>query len=87
VPAAFDRAIELLRASGQSPATAQVTEPFDLSDTRKEVRREMSAETEEPAETAEETAEAPAAEETADEPAAEETADEPAAEEPAQEGS
>jgi hypothetical protein len=38
---------------------------FDLSNTRKEVRREMSAETEEPAETTEETAEAPAVEEPA----------------------
>jgi ubiquinol-cytochrome c reductase cytochrome c1 subunit len=98
VLAAFERAIELLRPSGQPRATAQKPAPFDHSDARKEVRREMSAEAEQAAEAADETAEAPAAEETtaeetaeeaaeeiAEEPAAEETAEEPAAEEHAAE--
>jgi hypothetical protein len=82
--APIQRALARIRAASGDRA---VTAPFDLSGTRKEVRREMSAETEEPARTAEETAEEPAAEETAEEPAAEETADETAADETAEEGS
>jgi hypothetical protein len=79
--APIQRALARIRtASGDRAVTA----PLDLSDTRKEVRREMSAETEEPAETAE----APAAEEGAEAPAAEETAaDETAADETAEERS